>query len=270
MVPEALRRLLAPGDGSRLAILLSGGVDSSVLLAAAAATLGPESILGITVVSPLIPESDIMSALKLCSDLGVDHEILRLDLLEVPGLRQNGPDRCHLCKRAMCGAALELAASRGFTRLADGTNADDLREKRTGLSAIAEAGVESPLAASGLSRREVRDLGTSLAIEGVSRPSQSCLATRIAAGRRLAGDILSFVDRMEREIRKLAKGGFRIRLGLEEDAEVRFSVEDSELVEQYRDWLLEQMMGRGITLIRFTAVDGRDTRPGEGRDGPSG
>ena len=83
-------------------VAFSGGVDSSLLLAAAQKALGG-AVLAVTAVSPIFPPSDLESARLLAGALGVRWITLETDELADPHFRANPPNRCYLCKRTIFG-----------------------------------------------------------------------------------------------------------------------------------------------------------------------
>ena len=256
------------GEPARVAILLSGGVDSSVLLSAVVRLLGKDRVLAVTAESALLSYLERDFTRRICRNLGVEHTLVPVPLLDLPDVYQNGPDRCYNCKKAICDALVRVAVPAGIRRLLDGTNADDILEHRPGLEALRKAGVISPFADAGMSKEPIRELGRRLAVEGPDRPSQSCLATRIPVGRIIDEAELSLIERLETEVRRDARG--RLRLLLHEDeAEIQFEATDSELLEQHRDWLMEELMAAGVGLIRFS-LTGSDSSDLEGSPGAAG
>ena len=57
----------------RTLVAFSGGVDSSVVLAAATRALGSERVAAVTAVSPSLPAAELAAAREFCADLGVAH-----------------------------------------------------------------------------------------------------------------------------------------------------------------------------------------------------
>ncbi|MBN1435086.1 hypothetical protein JW921_10020 [Candidatus Fermentibacterales bacterium] len=251
------------GSDERLAVMCSGGLGSSVLLAASAQLLGNDRVLALTADSELLPSTERSAALLLAGELGVDHLLVPLPLTDEPALISNGPARCYHCRRLMVAGLRRAAGERGFESLADGRGADGQTCDGRGPEPIPEQGVLSPLAAAGMTRDMVRDLAVRLGVPGANRPPESCLATRLEAGMPLESARLALVDRLEGPLRSDAVGRPRLKLGRRDEATLVFAPEDSELVERHRDWLLEQLLAAGMTLIRFEASCG--TGPSGGR-----
>jgi uncharacterized protein len=196
----------------RVAIALSGGVDSAVLVAAAARILGAENVLAITVAAPMVPESDHHDAVKAATTAGVQHIILKVadDILKEPVFVNNPPNRCYLCKQLIFTRIINAARAAGFNQVCDGTNADDLTQYRPGLVALKELGVLSPLAAAGLTKAEIRILAAVLCPDFSAKPAMACLATRIPHGTAITAESMRRIDQAEQMLR--AQGYVQIRV----------------------------------------------------------
>ncbi|CVK32304.1 asparagine synthase-related protein [Methanoculleus bourgensis] len=158
-----------------IAIALSGGTDSSVLLASARRH-GVRAI-AISVDTGLAPPGELAAARELADRLGVPHVTIPLDMLDIPAVRENRPDRCYVCKRAMMEAIVAEAGRRGCRTVVDGTHADDRPATRPGMRALRELGIRSPFAECGMGKVDIEALAADLGV-GV-RPPSACLATRI-------------------------------------------------------------------------------------------
>ena len=161
-----------------VAVAFSGGVDSSVLAAAARSALGDGAVAA-TVKSELQSGRDLSNARKVAAEIGIEHVILEVEVLGLDEIRMNLPYRCRLCKRAMAAQLLSFAGSRGIEVVVDGTNASDREEDRPGMMSLIEAGVRMPLRDLGITKEGVREMAREIGLSNADRPSRSCLAPRV-------------------------------------------------------------------------------------------
>jgi uncharacterized protein len=185
------------------AVAFSGGVDSTLLLAEALDVLGKENVLAVTLTGSLFPPEEVHETNALAERLGADHAVLAQHPLEVPGLADNPPDRCYVCKRALFRSVLALAEERGLAEVLDGSNADDAKAHRPGKRALKELGVVSPLMEAGLRKADVRALSRRLDLPTADRPSSPCLATRFPYGQPITEAALERVAAAERRLHHL-------------------------------------------------------------------
>jgi uncharacterized protein len=170
-----LVRVLKSFDG--LAVALSGGVDSAVLLAEARAVLG-ERVLALTARSPVHPRRDAADAKKLAAEMEVPHLIVDSHEIDHAGFLANTEQRCYICKKIVFSQLAETAAQKGFSILAHGANADDPGDYRPGMKAARELGVIAPLLEAGLTKADVRRLAKQRGLAAWNKPAMACLATR--------------------------------------------------------------------------------------------
>ncbi len=246
MIPtsEALARLQDHLRRTRRAALLfSGGLDSSLLLAVAARTLGP-GLCAITFVGPHIVPGEAAAAFRLARRLKVRHLWRSCDPLALPDFRENSPRRCYACKRAIIAQAWELCREQGIQEVIwDGTNLDDLGDFRPGLQAARELGVESPLLAAGLNKAAIRALSRSLGLPW-QKPPQSCLATRFPYGATLTRAALK---RFGRGVAWLRGRGFsRLRLRVPAAGRARLEL----AADEWAAFLAPEVRGRFHALLR--------------------
>ena len=175
-----------------LAVAFSGGTDSSLLLRVAHDALGARAI-GITIRSPYMSGREIKEAVEFTRTYGIRHEILELGVAE--GIKNNPENRCYLCKKAVFSRLIERARELGFSRVADGTNRDDLGEYRPGLKAKEELGILSPLI--NLTKSEIRELSRELSLPTAEKSSYSCLLTRLPHGREIDQGELNLIEAAE-------------------------------------------------------------------------
>jgi uncharacterized protein len=201
---ELLRELRCLG---RAVVAFSGGLDSALLLYAARQALA-DDVLAVTLVTPYMPASEIADAKDLARALGVRHLALEVPFPEV--LRDNPPERCYLCKRALFGRLLETAAAEKIAHVLDGSNVDDLDDYRPGMKAVAELGVISPLLAQGLTKRDIRELSRAHGLAW-DKPASACLLSRLPHGRRIAETELRRIEAAEDYLKSLGFAAVRLR-----------------------------------------------------------
>lgn len=193
-----------------LLVALSGGVDSSALLAAASRAL-PGRVAAATTVSPAVPEEEVAEARAVAARLGVPHAVVPTRELQDPRYVANAGDRCYFCRREMYGRLEETARARGLETLADGLHADDVVEARPGVRAARERGVRHPLREAGFTKAEVRRLARAFGLANRDKPAQPCLASRIPAGLAVTPERLARVEAAERAVRGLGFRSLRVR-----------------------------------------------------------
>jgi uncharacterized protein len=220
---------------ARVRVAFSGGVDSSLVLAAATRALGPARVEAVTAVSESLPSGMLTAARQLAAALGVPHTEVATRELDSPGYAANGADRCYFCKATLIDTVTRLGDG---PLLVTGTNADDIRAGwRPGIRAAAERGAGTPLADTGMTKAAVRALSCSWGLPTWDRPASPCLSSRIAYGVQITPGRLSRVDAAEQAVRAvlstagLAVHDLRVRdLGdavrLEVDAESAAAVRE--------------------------------------------
>jgi len=83
------------------AVAFSGGVDSSFLCHAAAEAL-QEKALAITIVSPMLPKSEIHYAREIADKIGIKHILLAEPIID-DEVAANPKERCYYCKKIEFG-----------------------------------------------------------------------------------------------------------------------------------------------------------------------
>ncbi|MFH1059832.1 MAG: ATP-dependent sacrificial sulfur transferase LarE [Pseudomonadota bacterium] len=193
-----------------LAVAFSGGVDSSLLLAAARSALGP-GVTAVICLGPFTPPWEAERAQALAAELQAD--LVGVDAAELndPAIAANDPQRCYHCKRLRLGLLRDLAQARGIRNLVEGSQLDDAREHRPGSRAVQELGVHSPLAEAGLDKAAVRALSQALGLVTAATPSSACLATRVPCGIPLTLAALERIAQGEAALRAILPGQLRLR-----------------------------------------------------------
>ena len=194
----------------RVALGFSGGVDSAYLLYAAlehGAQVKPYFVK-----TAFQPRFELEDARRLCAQLGVELTVLELDVLAVPCVAENPPDRCYHCKRALFGRLRQQALADGYSVLIDGTNASDDAGDRPGMRALGELSVRSPLRECGITKAQVRALSKEAGLFTWDKPAYACLATRLPTGETITPEVLQKVEAAEDALFSLGYKDLRVRV----------------------------------------------------------
>src|SRR6478735_796221 len=221
-------------------VCFSGGIDSTLVLAAAHRALGPRAV-ALTAVSPSLPARELDEARRIATRIGARHEIALSHELERPGYVANGPDRCFHCKTELYAIAEQKRRELGLEHVLNGTNQDDLGDHRPGLRAATDAAVRSPLVELGLRKSDVRALAQELGLEIWAKPAAACLASRIPYGSRVTPEKLERIERFERALQDLGLSRVRVR---DHGELARIEVEPAELSR-----LIEPEVARLVTAV---------------------
>jgi pyridinium-3,5-biscarboxylic acid mononucleotide sulfurtransferase len=206
---EALRSWFAPIP--RVVVAYSGGTDSALVAAAAAATLGDRAV-AVTAVSPSLPPGELEEARKVASAVGVRHRAVRTHEVDNPAYLANGVDRCYHCKTELYDVLSRVAEESGGALVVSGANLDDLGDVRPGLRAAEERGVRHPLVEVGMWKSDVRAAARELGVPTWDKPASACLSSRIAFGVMISVEELSKVGRAERVLKELGFAQCRVRV----------------------------------------------------------
>jgi uncharacterized protein len=191
-------------------VAFSGGVDSSLVLAAARQALG-ERVLAVTACSPTYPDHEKDQAAAIAQRLGARHEFVDSDEFEDPSYRANPPNRCYYCKQELFRKLQAVAAREGLPAIVDGSNADDEGDFRPGRAAAKEFGVRSPLAELGFGKSLIRQMAKARGLPNWDRPACACLASRIPYGQEITPLRLRRVAQAEAALRDIGFRTVRVR-----------------------------------------------------------
>ena len=196
-------------ENPRVAVAFSGGADSAYLLSQAMKYA--ESVLACCVKTVFNAEHELDDALRLAKELGAELNVIPIDILADERVAANDPLRCYYCKTRLLGAIREYAAEKGYSVVAEGSNADDDPAGRPGMKAIAELGIRSPIREAGLTKAEVRSHSREAGLFTWNKPSNSCAATRVPTGKRLEADMLEKIKAGEKALHELGFSELRLR-----------------------------------------------------------
>ena len=192
-------------------IAFSGGTDSAFLAAVAFDVLGKKA-LAVTADSPSLPRRELAEARSLARHIGIRHRVMRSTEFSEAAFTANPPDRCYHCKRNRFALLAAFARKQGIAVVADGSNADDLRDDRPGDRAVKELGIAQPLQAFGFTKREIRSLSRKMGLPTADKPAAACLVSRLPYRIPIDKEILARVERSEEALRRFGFTQFRVRL----------------------------------------------------------
>ncbi len=232
-----------------VAVAFSGGVDSTLLAKVAHDVLG-ENMLAVTIQSAFVPDDDLEQARAWAAGEDIAHIVASADILAVPGVADNPPERCYLCKQAVFTRIGAIASEHGIACVADGSNVDDNADYRPGHRALVELGVRSPLLEAGFRKQGVRDLSRALGLFTWDKPSAACLASRVPYHTRITPEALERIARAERALAAL--GFAQVRVRAHGDV-ARIEVPPAQIAQLVQEPLRSQAVG-GVKEAGFTFV----------------
>ncbi len=191
-------------------VAFSGGVDSSLLAAAALKVLGPNHMLAATADSESLAEGELEHCQGLAAEWDMPWRSVSTHEMSNSKYVANDSDRCFWCKDALMDALIPVADGLGAI-VTLGVNTDDLGDHRPGQTAAAEKGARFPLVDAGFSKSDVRALAREWGLPVWDRPAMPCLASRIPYGTAVTVKILSRIDRAEQVLRTLGFADLRVR-----------------------------------------------------------
>ncbi len=194
----------------RCVVAFSGGLDSTVLAKAARIALG-ENALAVTGVSASLAAGEFDECVELARLIGIRHEVIQTDELSNPDYQRNQADRCFHCKTELFSRLDAIAREYDDAVVCDGSNLDDHGEHRPGIQAARKQRVRSPLAETGLTKDEIRQLAACWELPTWDKPATPCLSSRIAYGEEVTAERLAMVDAAERLLRELGFQPLRVR-----------------------------------------------------------
>ncbi len=210
-VERDLARLEAVLEGhAKVLVALSGGIDSSVV-AAAAYRARQEDSLAVTLTGPSHPARDLAMARKVADIIGIPYQVHTIDPMTDVDYVRNDADRCYFCRRLESAQLWGIARQHEIPIIVDGVHRDDLQDVRPGLRALAQADIRHPLLEASLGKREVRAIGKLLGLPNHDAPANACLASRVTRGIPIRREVLVRVNDAEEFLVSLGFNQVRVR-----------------------------------------------------------
>ncbi|MCE5213882.1 MAG: ATP-dependent sacrificial sulfur transferase LarE, partial [Methanobacterium sp.] len=136
--------------------------------------------IAVTVDNGVLPSDCITNASQIARKIGIEHEIIKENLIEDESFISNPPHKCYICKNKIYNKLEEFSSDNGFDAIVDGTNISDLLEDRPGIMVNYQKKILTPLIYAGMTAEEVRNILKHLNIKYSN--STTCYATRIPTG----------------------------------------------------------------------------------------
>jgi uncharacterized protein len=240
---------LLRGYGS-CAVAFSGGLDSTMLAKAAQLALGDRAV-AVTGASASLAVGELDECVELARQIGIRHEVIQTDELNIPEYQENTGNRCYFCKTELFVKVEQLAARLGVAVVCDGSNRDDHGEHRPGLRAARDREVCSPLAECGFSKPEIRQLAAFWELPTWDKPATPCLSSRVAYGEKVTPERLAMIDAAERFLREHGFQPLRVRYHKGDMARIEVPLDAlPRFVEpQFRRQLIERFQSLGFKYV---------------------
>ena len=185
-------------DYGKVALAFSGGADST-LLAYLAKEAGCDT-LAITYDNQIFPSGFLEFAKRRTSEIGIKHEIIENNFIDVDDIVTNTPQRCLVCRKLMYGAIKQVANEKGYEIIIDGNNITDLTHDRPGILMKYAFEIESPFIEAELETYEIHQFLEENNIE--YSKSTTCLATRVKTNEIVTIDKVNRINHCEEFIKK--------------------------------------------------------------------
>ena len=178
-------------------------------------------------------------AKRRADEIGIRHEIIEGNYLEIDEFVENSPKRCLLCRRLMYSAIKQLANEEGYEIIIDGNNITDLTHDRPGILMKYEFEIESPFIEAELETYEIHKFLDENDIEYSN--STTCLATRVKMNEIVTIDKVNRIDHCESYVKEVT-GSDVVKLREEKNiATIELSNLDTILDEEKIDSIVEEL-----------------------------
>lgn len=198
---EKIKKVENIMKGKNIAIAFSGGADSTMI--AYIANKVADNSIAITFNNEIMPTTFLNDAERIADSIGIQHEVITQNFLEIEQFKEKKSNRCYLCRNIMYSNIKKIANDNGYETIIDGSNISDLLEDRPGIMVNYENNILSPLVNAGIEKEEVIEFLEKNHIE--YSKSTTCLATRIKTGEEVTGKKINRIKYAEDLLKNLTK-----------------------------------------------------------------
>lgn len=155
-------------------VAYSGGVDSTVVAAAALRVFGDARMQAVLGDSPSVARSEVTAAFEVAQEAGFPVRAVETNEIKDARYVANEPSRCYFCKSELYSVLDRLREELSFDVVLDGFNRDDMGDFRPGARAGQEHRVISPLKEANLGKGAVRALARRWGLPNADKPASPC------------------------------------------------------------------------------------------------
>jgi pyridinium-3,5-biscarboxylic acid mononucleotide sulfurtransferase len=230
-------------------VAFSGGVDSTLLLAAAKEVL-KDRVMCVTAMSSLISEQEAKNAAAMAKQLGVNQIISHPAIMDNVEFLKNTRDRCRICKEIIFSDIQKISEKHDIKDIAHGVNIDDFSDYRPGIAAAKEMGIHAPLAEAGFDKQMIRSLAKEMSLSNWDRPAMACLASRIPFHTPIQVTLLRMIEKAEAVLLSSGFRSCRVRYH-GEVARIEIAQEEFEKItnQDTRKYIAEQLKSIGFLYV---------------------
>lgn len=196
---------------NKVVVAFSGGIDSTVVLVAAALALGKENVVSVIVDSDLYSPQEFAAAKRFSRQLGVTLKDPRIEYLADNNVRNNTPDSWYYAKKLFYGRVEKIRREVGADKVFDGMNEDDLQDYRPGFKARDEAGAVSPLQVLHFRKKDVRAFAKAYELKSWNKVSSCSISSRFPYNTVITAEAVQQVVAAEDYLRAQGFANVRVR-----------------------------------------------------------
>ncbi|MCL1901311.1 MAG: hypothetical protein FWG51_02810 [Firmicutes bacterium] len=192
-----------------VAVALSGGADSVLMLHVCTEVLGKENAVGIFCDTGFVIEEDRYDVLGLIGKYNI--KSLKLDVF-TKEITENDSMRCAHCKTLILNTIIKEANEMQIFNIVDGANLSDLLDYRPGLKIASDLYVVHPFIECKINKNDIAEMSEFFKLKTARKLPNSCYAARIKTGQIITAQLIEKVRNCENIVGQFGFKGFRVRI----------------------------------------------------------